>query len=180
MTAFVAAFRERPRFFSGEAGARGGISQHGYHSGGRDRHGCRARRSRRLLGSDGGATLTAWDLARAAERFPTRSCAASVRGCPGSTPGPGHDHPLLQGDRPRGPRSFEDFGRFFTMLARMVIWAPRPPYDVRDLLRQMARVGVNSVPVVFLTTLFTGMVLALERLCGLFPALTSLRIARAP
>ena len=61
---------------------------------------------------------------------------------------------------------FEDFGRFFTMLGRMLIWAPRPPYDVPELLRQMVRVGVNSVPVVFLTTLFTGMVLALQSYNG--------------
>ena len=61
---------------------------------------------------------------------------------------------------------FEDFGRFFTMLGRMLIWAPRPPYDVPELFRQMARVGVNSVPVVFLTTLFTGMVLALQSYNG--------------
>ena len=61
---------------------------------------------------------------------------------------------------------FEDFGRFFTMLGRMLIWAPRPPYDVAELFRQMVRVGVNSVPVVFLTTLFTGMVLALQSYNG--------------
>jgi phospholipid/cholesterol/gamma-HCH transport system permease protein len=61
---------------------------------------------------------------------------------------------------------FEDLGRFFTMLGRMLIWAPRPPYDVAEVFRQMVRVGVNSVPVVFLTTLFTGMVLALQSYNG--------------
>ncbi len=59
-------------------------------------------------------------------------------------------------------RLLEELGRFFTMLGRILLWAPRPPYDVSELLRQMVRVGVNSIPVVFLTTLFTGMVLALQ------------------
>ena len=38
----------------------------------------------------------------------------------------------------------------------------RPPYDVREWFRQMVRLGVNSIPVVFLTAMFTGMVLALQ------------------
>jgi phospholipid/cholesterol/gamma-HCH transport system permease protein len=59
-------------------------------------------------------------------------------------------------------RFLEELGRFFTMLGRVLLWAPRPPYDVVEIVRQMARVGVQSVPVVFLTTLFTGMVLALQ------------------
>jgi phospholipid/cholesterol/gamma-HCH transport system permease protein len=59
-------------------------------------------------------------------------------------------------------RLLEDLGRFFTMLGRALLWAPRPPYDFPELLRQMVRVGVDSIPVVFLTTLFTGMVLALQ------------------
>ena len=59
-------------------------------------------------------------------------------------------------------RLFEELGRFFSMLGRIILWAPRPPYDIAELLRQMVRIGVNSIPVVFLTTLFTGMVLALQ------------------
>jgi phospholipid/cholesterol/gamma-HCH transport system permease protein len=63
-------------------------------------------------------------------------------------------------------RFLEDLGRFFTMLGRIFVWAPRPPYDVPEWLRQMLRVGVNSIPVVFLTTLFTGAVLALQTYNG--------------
>jgi phospholipid/cholesterol/gamma-HCH transport system permease protein len=63
-------------------------------------------------------------------------------------------------------RFLEDLGRFFTMLGRILVWAPRPPYDLPEWLRQMVRVGVASVPVVFLTTLFTGMVLALQTYNG--------------
>ena len=57
---------------------------------------------------------------------------------------------------------FEEIGRFFLLVGRIFAWTPRPPYDWRELLRQMAKVGVNSFPVVALTTLFTGMVLALQ------------------
>ena len=63
-------------------------------------------------------------------------------------------------------RFLEELGRFFSTLGRIFAWAPRPPYDVPEWFRQMLRVGVNSVPVVFLTTLFTGMVLALQTYNG--------------
>ncbi|HXO22579.1 MAG TPA: ABC transporter permease [Thermoanaerobaculia bacterium] len=59
-------------------------------------------------------------------------------------------------------RFLENMGRFFLMLGRVFAWTPRPPYDWRELLRQMVRVGVDSIPVVLLTAMFTGMVLALE------------------
>ena len=55
-------------------------------------------------------------------------------------------------------RFLEELGRFFGMLGRILAWAPRPPYDVPEWFRQMVRVGVDSIPLVFLTTLFTGMV----------------------
>jgi phospholipid/cholesterol/gamma-HCH transport system permease protein len=59
-------------------------------------------------------------------------------------------------------RYFEDMGRFVTMMGRVFAWTPRPPYDWRELFRQMVKVGVDSMPVVFLTTLFTGAVMALQ------------------
>jgi phospholipid/cholesterol/gamma-HCH transport system permease protein len=55
-----------------------------------------------------------------------------------------------------------ELGRFFLMLWRTLVWTFRPPYDWRNLLRQMVRVGVESVPVITLTTLFTGAVMALQ------------------
>jgi phospholipid/cholesterol/gamma-HCH transport system permease protein len=55
-----------------------------------------------------------------------------------------------------------ELGRFFLMLWRTMVWTFRPPYDWRNLLRQMVRVGVESVPVITLTTLFTGAVMALQ------------------
>jgi phospholipid/cholesterol/gamma-HCH transport system permease protein len=64
------------------------------------------------------------------------------------------------------PASVESFflglGRFVQLVGRIFAWTPRPPYDVRELMRQMVRVGFNSIPVVFLTTLFTGGVMALQ------------------
>jgi phospholipid/cholesterol/gamma-HCH transport system permease protein len=63
-------------------------------------------------------------------------------------------------------RVFEEVGNFFSMLGRVVFWALRPPYDVPELLRQMVRVGYDSIPVVLVTTLFTGMVLALQTFNG--------------
>ena len=59
-------------------------------------------------------------------------------------------------------RFFQDVGRLFQMIGRVFAWTPRPPYDWRELLRQMVKVGVDSVPVVLLTAMFTGMVMALQ------------------
>ncbi len=64
---------------------------------------------------------------------------------------------------PGGVESFFlSMGRFVQLVGRIFAWTPRPPYDVRELVRQMVRVGFNSIPVVLLTTLFTGGVMALQ------------------
>jgi len=62
--------------------------------------------------------------------------------------------------------AFEELGRFFVLLARAFYWGVRPPWDVREWMRQMVRVGWDSIPVIFLTCLFTGMVLALQTYQG--------------
>ena len=59
-------------------------------------------------------------------------------------------------------RLFEQTGLWFRMLWRTIVWGFRPPYEPNEWLRQMVRVGVDSVPVVFLTSMFTGMVMALQ------------------
>jgi phospholipid/cholesterol/gamma-HCH transport system permease protein len=59
-------------------------------------------------------------------------------------------------------RLFEQTGLWFRMLWRTIVWGLRPPYEPNEWLRQMVRVGVDSVPVVFLTSMFTGMVMALQ------------------
>ncbi len=57
---------------------------------------------------------------------------------------------------------FQEVGRFFLTLWRVLVWTPRRPWDLKELLRQMLVVGVSSIPVVLLTAMFTGMVLALQ------------------
>jgi phospholipid/cholesterol/gamma-HCH transport system permease protein len=57
---------------------------------------------------------------------------------------------------------FEEFGRFFLTAGRVLAWTPRPPYDLRQFLRQVLEVGARSLPVILLTAMFTGMVLALQ------------------
>jgi phospholipid/cholesterol/gamma-HCH transport system permease protein len=61
---------------------------------------------------------------------------------------------------------FEDVGQFFTILLATFYWTFRRPFDAVEWLRQMVRVGVDSLPVVGLTTMFTGMVLALQTYTG--------------
>jgi phospholipid/cholesterol/gamma-HCH transport system permease protein len=63
-------------------------------------------------------------------------------------------------------RLFEQTGLWFAMLWRTILWTFRPPFEGREWLRQMVRVGVDSIPVVFLTTMFTGMVMALQTYNG--------------
>jgi len=59
-------------------------------------------------------------------------------------------------------RFFTEVGRFFHILWRTLAWTPRPPYDWRELFRQMVKVGVESIPVIVLTAMFTGAVMALQ------------------
>ena len=61
---------------------------------------------------------------------------------------------------------FEEIGIWFQMLGRTFAWTFRPPFEFHEWLRQMVRVGVDSIPVVFLTTMFTGMVMALQTFNG--------------
>jgi len=61
---------------------------------------------------------------------------------------------------------FEETGLWFGMLGRTIAWTFRPPFEGGEWLRQMVRVGVDSIPVVFLTTMFTGMVMALQTYNG--------------
>jgi phospholipid/cholesterol/gamma-HCH transport system permease protein len=51
---------------------------------------------------------------------------------------------------------------YFTLGARALRFAFSRPFYWRDLLTQMDRIGVGSIPIVMLTGFFTGMVLALQ------------------
>ena len=57
-------------------------------------------------------------------------------------------------------------GRFFVLLGQTLHGAVRPPYAPRAAAQQFVRVGVDSIPVVLLTALFTGGVLALQTFKG--------------
>lgn len=57
---------------------------------------------------------------------------------------------------------FEDFGSY-VLLSRDAVWALlTPPWEGRAWIRQAELIGVRSLGVAALTTLFTGMVLALQ------------------
>ncbi len=60
----------------------------------------------------------------------------------------------------------EAAGEMGVLFFDLVRWLPRRPWRLRNLLRQMEVVGVNSTFVVLLTGLFTGMVLALQSYNG--------------
>lgn len=53
-------------------------------------------------------------------------------------------------------------GGIWTLLIETVFWAFLPPLRKKQVLDQMDKIGVSSLPIVFLTSLFTGMVLALQ------------------
>jgi phospholipid/cholesterol/gamma-HCH transport system permease protein len=63
-------------------------------------------------------------------------------------------------------RFVEQTGIWFTMLWQTIGWTFRRPFEGREWLRQMVRVGIDSIPVVILTSMFTGMVLALQTYTG--------------
>ena len=57
---------------------------------------------------------------------------------------------------------FLEVGRTSQIFMRVLLWTFRPPYDLRQWLTQLVRVGIQSVPVVLLTAVFTGGVMALQ------------------
>lgn len=50
----------------------------------------------------------------------------------------------------------------WTLFVETVFWLVTAPLKRRPVLDQMNKIGVNSLPIVFLTSLFTGIVLALQ------------------
>ncbi len=57
-------------------------------------------------------------------------------------------------------------GRLFIFTLEAIWQSLRPPYYVSHVLRQMVEIGYYSLPVVGLTAIFTGMVLALQSYTG--------------
>lgn len=59
-----------------------------------------------------------------------------------------------------------DVGALAGLMASTLAWAVRPPWDGGEVVRQMWRLGVQSVPVVFVTATFTGAVMTLQTYQG--------------
>jgi phospholipid/cholesterol/gamma-HCH transport system permease protein len=57
-------------------------------------------------------------------------------------------------------------GQVMGLFIKTLIWTFRPPFDIRNILKQIEEVGIKSVPVVLITGAFTGMVLALQSYTG--------------
>lgn len=53
-------------------------------------------------------------------------------------------------------------GGLWALFIETVFWIFVPPFKRKDAMDQMDKIGVNSLPIVFLTAFFTGMVLALQ------------------
>ena len=47
-------------------------------------------------------------------------------------------------------------------MGQSIFWIPMPPFRRRQIFEQMSKIGVDSLPRVFLISMFTGMVLALQ------------------
>ena len=56
----------------------------------------------------------------------------------------------------------EESGRIMLLFIKTLMWIFRPPLNLKNIVRQMEEVGVNSIPVVLIMSIFTGMVLALQ------------------
>ncbi|MBK7973076.1 MAG: ABC transporter permease [Deltaproteobacteria bacterium] len=59
-----------------------------------------------------------------------------------------------------------EVGGVVLLLGRTLAWIPRRPFGFRLLLQQMQTLGVQSLPVILLTAIFTGMVLAYQSYQG--------------
>ena len=59
-----------------------------------------------------------------------------------------------------------ELGRVFLFLINSFIWSIKPPFYFKQALKQILDIGFYSLPVVGLTTFFSGMVLALQTYSG--------------
>jgi len=63
-------------------------------------------------------------------------------------------------------RFTSETGSIFLLLCATLRQMIIPPFEVKTTLRQMLEIGVKSLPVVLITAIFTGMVLALQTFTG--------------
>lgn len=57
---------------------------------------------------------------------------------------------------------FEGFGETWLLLVRTVRWMVRRPFDRAALVQQILAIGINSLPIILITGLFTGMVFSFQ------------------
>lgn len=62
--------------------------------------------------------------------------------------------------------ALEGLGRIIVLFQAILKGIFKPPFEIRITIRQMLEIGVNSLPVVLITAVFTGMVLALQSYTG--------------
>lgn len=63
-------------------------------------------------------------------------------------------------------QSVVEMGRVLIFLSQTLRWTVGRPFYLKNLLKQMEQIGVNSLPVVLTTAISTGMVLALQSYTG--------------
>lgn len=68
------------------------------------------------------------------------------------------------GQKVVGP--IEEIGRILLLFYATLKWFIKPPLETKNTFKQMIEVGINSLPVVLITAVFTGMVLALQSYTG--------------
>jgi len=59
-------------------------------------------------------------------------------------------------------RQLADMGRMFLFLLSAFAWVFRPPSRVRLIIQHVRSIGVDSLSVVLLSVIFTGMVMGLK------------------
>ncbi|MDD5066729.1 MAG: ABC transporter permease [bacterium] len=57
---------------------------------------------------------------------------------------------------------FNEIGKISQLTRDTFKWMFRKPFDVKNIVSQMVHIGYNSIPVTLITSLFTGMVFALQ------------------
>jgi phospholipid/cholesterol/gamma-HCH transport system permease protein len=57
---------------------------------------------------------------------------------------------------------FTSVGIIFILIGSIFKWMFKKPFDFKNIIKQMVHIGYDSIPVVFIISLFTGMVIALQ------------------
>jgi phospholipid/cholesterol/gamma-HCH transport system permease protein len=72
---------------------------------------------------------------------------------------------IALGIKTLGKKAIESIGyvgAITVFLCEILFWLFHPPFRIKEVIKQAERIGVSSLPIVSLISLFTGMVLALQ------------------